>query len=263
MNCPSRLVPLAAIALPVLLAGSASAGVVLELKDLSPGKPPTVSKIMSATDRVRVEVDGNVLIFRGDKQVAWLVQADNTYVEMTREGVAGMADAMKQMEAQLAAMPPEQRAMVQAMMKGQAPGAGAPAPPAPLKWTANGKTDEIAGKPCKGYDGDRQGVVEEQVCAAQWEAFGLARSDFRAFEDMAEFMRSMKGPMADSVKVRVADAEIPGVPLRTIIKTVRGEQVQEITKIEKADVDLSLFDLPAGAKPHDIGAGMPAGRRGR
>src|SRR5262249_46358724 len=98
--------------------------------------------------RIRVEADGpsgkNVVIFDGDKQGLWLIQpGDNSYSEITQETIAGlgqmmgqanqqMSDAMKKMQEQMANMPPQQRAMMEQMMKGRGmamPGATAPAAP--------------------------------------------------------------------------------------------------------------------------------------
>ena len=51
---------------------------------------------------------------------------DKSYIVMDEamldEVSAQMSEAMKEMEAQLASMPPEQRAMVEQMMKGQMQG---------------------------------------------------------------------------------------------------------------------------------------------
>lgn len=267
----ASLSALAAAATLALAAGGfaseARAGVVLEFQDISPGEPPTTSKAWGGSDRVRVEIEGNVLIFRGDKQVAWLIQPDGTYIEMTKEGMAGVADAMKELEAQLAGLPPEQRAMVEAMMKQQGAGAGsAPAAPqAPLTWTRNGKSDTVGGRACLGWDGSRAGRVEEEACATEWAALGFSRDDFAGFERMAEFMKTMTGPISQQVQARIVDETLDGMPLRLTRRSPQGPQVHEVTKIEKADVPASLFELPPGLRKQSMGdmADPGEGRRGR
>ena len=69
-----------------------------------------------------------------------------------------------------------------------------------------------------------------------------------ALEKFAAFMMEMTGPMAAAARERgpMVDANMPGVPLRSSIKTSQGESVHEITKMEKTSVDATLFDVPAG-----------------
>ena len=235
----------------------ASAGVVLEFTDRSPGEEASLSKAFIGPQNARIESGGQVMIFRGDKQVLWILDPQaNTYMELTKEGVPGMpADAMKQMEAAMAGMSPEERAMVESMMKGRgAPGAPAPAaPPAPLTWAANGTSDSIGGHACKGWDGSRGGKLQEQICASDWTTFGLTESDFGSLLQLAEFMKKMTGPMAQQAQRPLMEADVPGLPLRSVIKSPQGDSIHEITKIDKTDVASSLFELPAGAKKESMG----------
>ena len=243
----------------------ASAGVVMEFTDRSPGETPEISKAFVGADRARIESGGQVMIFRGDKQVLWIVDpAANTYMTLTKDGIPGMADAMKELEASLAGMSPEERAMVEGMMKrqaGGAPGMPAAAPPA-TTWKANGTSDTIGGHACRGWDGTRSGRLEEQICAAEWTTFGLTESDFAALQQLGEFMKTMTGPMTQQGQKPLMEPAVPGIPLRSVSKSPQGDHVHEVTRIEKSDVAGALFELPAGAKEQAMdGAPGPRGRR--
>ncbi len=104
------------------------AGVVLEMitKDAS-GTQTETSTIYVEAGKVRLDnLGGNsnsemTMIFR-DEQMLMLNHQEKTYVVMDETMFdqinAQMSDVMKQMEAQLANVPPEQRAMMEQMMKG-------------------------------------------------------------------------------------------------------------------------------------------------
>src|ERR1041385_6452189 len=63
---------------------TASAGVVMEFEQRGPGQPAMTGTTWIAGDRMRTEMGGNVVIFRADKQVLWIIQpAEGRYMEMT------------------------------------------------------------------------------------------------------------------------------------------------------------------------------------
>lgn len=253
-----------------LAAAQAHAGVVMEMVDkpAGAGRTPATTKISAAADRVRVEAQGQVVIFRGDKQVLWAIDPQaKTYMELTKDAMAGMADAMKEMQAALAGMSAEERKMVEGMMKGQMGGMGAaPAPVEPLTWRGNGTEDRLIDHACRGYDGVVGGKVTQVICAAEWATFGLSPEDFSGFQAFGAFMKEMTGPMASmagQMKASIPDAEMPGVPLRTVVKSPQGDDVHEVTRLEKSAIDPALFDLPSGLAKQsmeDMG-GAPPRRR--
>src|SRR5262245_45963489 len=85
------------------------------------------------------------VIFDGGKQVMWMINdAKKSYYEMTKADVdrlgAQMNDAMAQMQAQMANLPPAQRAQIEAMMRGR--GMPAAAPPVKPEYRKIG-TDKV------------------------------------------------------------------------------------------------------------------------
>lgn len=260
-----RLVLPLALGLVLASAAPVRAGVVIESTDKGPGdSAPARSRALVGADRVRVEADGRVMIWRADKQVLWVLDpAERSYLELTKQGMGAMADAMKQAQAAMADLPPEQRAMVESMMRQRG---GAPAAPKePLAWTVNGTADSVGGRACVGYDGKRSGKLERTICSAPLAALGFAESDFDALRQLAEFMKGLAGPMAQHQVQGLPDADVPGLPVRMVIKESGGDQVHEVVRLETAAVEPSQFEVPAGyaKQSMDEMAGGGAGHRGR
>src|SRR3990170_3608288 len=93
-----------------------------------PGKEATT--VYLGKDRMRTETKGSgrdqVFIYRGDRKLFWMLDnKEGTYTEMTREDVkklkGRMDEAMKTYEEQMKNVPPEQRKMMEAMMKSRMP----------------------------------------------------------------------------------------------------------------------------------------------
>ena len=144
-------------------------------------------------------------------------------------------------------MPPEQRAMVEQMMKGKA----MPARPEKkvFKKVASGVK---AGKwRCDRYEGYRGGQLIEEVCTTSWKDLGIDQKDFHVMERMGEFMNELSPDAASNFNFGSEDWEAnhgyPGVPVRTISYSM-GKKVSqtEIQEIKKQKIDSSLFELPKG-----------------
>ncbi len=110
-------------------------------------------------NRIRVETSGmngekQAFVFDGTKQIMWMINYDKkTYSEITKDDAdrlgGQMSDAMGKMQAQMQAMPPEQRARIEAMMKGRMPpGAGAAAK-TEYKKTGTGQVGEMGLRPVR------------------------------------------------------------------------------------------------------------------
>ena len=269
-----RLITLSVAALVVL--GSASlgtAGVVMKFTAHGTGddaKPMSGSMEMQG-DSVRVDNEGTTMIFRGDKQVVWVIPAgSDSYMEMTKDSMkqaaAGMDAAMAAMKDQLANMPPEQRAMVEKMMAQRAQPAAAPAPVSEtLKPT--GKTETIAGHATTAYDSYQGAERVRESWVADWKVFDLTAADMRPLEEMADFMSALAPGMAKRMDTGFAahysgkDA-LPGVPLRVVAFSKTGDWTHEITSLQRQDVAAARFEVPAGLTKEDAMSEMQ-GHQGR
>jgi hypothetical protein len=278
-SCP-RLSPAVLLAVSVLSLAPAPdvrAGVRIDFEHRSPATAPAASgSAWIEADRLRTEADGQVMIFRADLRggLVWAWSAGKKeYMELTRAQAEQMGGMMAEMEKQLAALSPEERAMAQQMMgaqMGAAAGrygtnANAPAAlPAPMKVTPLGKTETIHGFACSAQEVRRGATVEGEYWITGWEQFHLAPADFGVFEKLAAFLRDATGGMAAAPKdalaqLRGADG-LAGVPVRVITpERGGGTSVHDITKLEKQDIAASQFELPPGMTKQS----MDMGGRGR
>lgn len=242
----------------LLLASAARAGVVMQFEHReADGQPPVIGTAWINPDRVAMVIDEQTMIYRADEQVlrTWS-EGSKTYQEITKETAAGISDAMKQMQDMLQSMPPEQRAMVEQMMKqrGAPAMSAAPAAPAgPAEIVATGKTQTLRGWACSSYEERRDGRSESELWVTDWAGFGLVPSDFTVFKSLAEFVKTMAGPMAKQMESAYArsweDERLPGVPVRIV--TLPDKSVHDITKLERQDIPASRFEVPAGMTPDD------------
>ena len=109
---------------------AARAGTVIQQEGGEIGSKNPKSKITMYLDAGKLRVDTqdsenkSILIFDANKQVMWMINpAENSYREMDKAQMDAMGQqmskAMEQMQAQMANMPPEQRKMMEDMMKGK------------------------------------------------------------------------------------------------------------------------------------------------
>lgn len=172
----------------------------MELTDLKTNKIIKQELLIDNT-RLRMNIDaGSSVLFLTDggrNRLVMLDKTKNEYTEMDQQTMnqlgAQMQGAMAQMEAAMKNMPPEQRAMMEKMMKGKMPVPQAAAS-APTTYTANGSAT-VNGFPCTKYDGERAGSRVAEVCAAPLAAVRLSASDFQLFDKMREFMSGFQSAL--------------------------------------------------------------------
>lgn len=245
-----------------------AAGVVMEMtgKDAS-GELTERTMIYALKNRIRmddVELDGEAvessMIFLGDRFL-YVDHEDKSYIVMDEtmlDQVSSKIDeAMKEMEKQLAGMPPEQRAMVEQMMKGQMPGmmdepdARAPA----HKIKAMGKSK------WRSYDCRQYAVFEgaektQEVCAADLDEIDSADDVMSAFRSMAAYMTKMTEslPMGSDEDVNPVELmdQMEGFPVHTV--EYRNGRVVSETSLESVveqDLDKKQFAAPEGYRRQD------------
>jgi hypothetical protein len=266
--------------------GSAVAGVVVTSTqtDLDTKKVnPTTAYI--DTDRMKIVNPDNIMIFRGDLNRAWMIEPQKrSYIEWTPEtmqqmsaGVnAQMTAAMARMQAEMAKLPPEQRAQMEAMMAGRgglaalAGGRGAaPAAPPQVRYSRAGGSKTVAGWSCDQYRKTVNGQQEEDLCIARIAATGFSQADFQVFDRFSAFMSPMTSqpsvPKNDIMNWNDMNKAIgfQGVPLDTVMYSGgRPNMQQTVNKAERTAIPASTYELPSGLTKQDISAmfGPPGGR---
>lgn len=273
------------------LAGAADAAVVVVTESetasppagqaaAKPAKPQYRGTMYLDGEHVRIdgtsntkdgEMEGTVLFRAQPESFVFLDAGDKSYTEMTREDakrIGGALDtARKQMQEQLAKMTPEQRKVVEQAMAGMGGDVLMKAPPAkkavePAKAVANGTTDKVADRACKGFDVTRGGTKIAEACIASWADLGLSPQDVEGLRKMTAFQQQMlaevnfeglqAAPGAEAFEVI---DQVKGFPLR--VKTgLNGKRpmAMRVVKIERKDVDPKLFTVPQGWTKKDLAA---------
>lgn len=217
------------------------------------------------------EMEGTVLFRAQPESFVFLNSGDKSYTEMTRadaKRIGGAIDtARRQMQEQLAKMSPEQRKVVEQAMAGMGGDVLMKAPPQkhavePAKAVANGTTDRIADRACKGFDVTRGGKKIAEACVASWADLGLTPKDVEGLRKMTAFQQQMlsevnfeglqAAPGAEAFEVI---DQVDGFPLR--VRTgMNGKRPMSmrVVKIERKDVDPKLFGVPQGWTRKDLAA---------
>lgn len=258
----------AAVAAACLMTGTlyAANGIQITAKTTSGGSTET-SQIQLDANHMRADAHGidgvnGLVIFDGTKQVMDIVNVDNkTYREITKadiDRIAGqMSDAMSRMNQAMANMTPEQRAQVEAMMRGRMGGARGAAP-VKTEYRKTG-TDRVGKWTCDKYEGYRSGQKVSELCTVPASTLGFSESDFAVTEQMRDFFSKVMPARADQMlSIGSADAGFSGVPVRSI--TYAGGSVEsttELTDFSRQNIPDSTFQVPAGFQRQPF---VPMGR---
>ncbi|MBT8089946.1 MAG: hypothetical protein KJO01_07040 [Gammaproteobacteria bacterium] len=244
-----------------LLSSLAHAGVVMDMvtKNAS-GREDDRSTIYAQSKMVRMdEVRGNEIessmIFLGN-EFLYVDHRKKSYMvmdeAMLNEVSAQISDAMKQMEAELARMPPEQRAMVEQMMKGQMGGMMGQKdtpPPAPsVKAVGSGKW---LSKTCRKYAVFEGAEKTQELCAAELDDVDGGDEVMAAFRSMAAYITKMTESMPMDVNDGMNPGElmdqIDGFPVLTT-DYENGVAVREtsVDSVIEKNLEPGLFAAPDG-----------------
>ena len=254
----------------VLTSPAAVAGVVLGMttRDAS-GQQTQASKIYAQSEMVRIDSIGGgsdeqiSMIFRDDV-VLMINHSDKTYIvldeAMLEEIGSRMSAAMQQMEAQLAQMPPEQRAMVEKMMQGQMQGMmsqhdAASTPPLRVE---RGELSEWKSYPCVRYSVYTGDEKSEDICAASHDAIAGIDDVMQGFRKMSGFLTRMLESLPDSFGGMAENPmnmleQIDGFPVYTA-HLEKGAVSAETTldSATEESLDESMFVAPAGYREQDL-----------
>lgn len=196
-------------------------------------------------NRLRVNDGDTSILFltQGGDRLVILTKSRNEYQEIDKAMMDQMGGMMAQLEAAMKGIPPEQRAMMEQMMKGKM-GAAAPAAAAPPTYTAKG-AGNVSGFRCTNYDEMQGGQKTAELCTAAPADLGLNPADFQVFSRMQAFTQAMQGPMAQMMpRGSGPRTGLNGFPVQTVDfkagKAASRELVKSITDVALTDADFSL-----------------------
>ena len=253
-----------------LAAAPLFAGVRIQMEDSDvASKKVTTQVMMLDNTRFRMDADEKTSVMfltdGGRNRMVILDRGRNTYQEIDQQTMdqmgQQMAGAMAQMDAAMKNMPPEQRAMMEKMMKGKMPQAG----PAIVKvvYTAKG-SGTVNGFSCTKYDGMQGAQKVSEICAASPSQIKMNPGDFQVFEKMKQFTAGItdalkNSPMASSMQsVSMAPSGIEGFPIQSI--TFRNGQPSDRVELKSAatasfsDADFSVGSAKKVEMPGMSGA---------
>ncbi|HXE74477.1 MAG TPA: DUF4412 domain-containing protein [Candidatus Xenobia bacterium] len=255
MRVSSKRALLSIAAVWLLLAGSAAAGVRVETEQREPGSNTALGRTVYYLDagRLRLEAQSEegediVIIFRADRSLAWLIdQRDGTYVELTPEKIARLRENLeaqrKQMEKDLAQLPPEQRAAIEQMMGG-AGGA--------VSYRAAGQNEKVDSFVCTRYEVLQQDERTAEIWAASLDQLHIQPAEFRTLTDLGRLLEPLgeQGPVDQIKQMRAME----GFPVRSV-SYVGGTAIaeQRVVKAERQRFEAGLFDLPPGLRQTEPG----------
>ena len=243
------------------------AGVVMDMvtRDAA-GQETDRSQIFAQSGILRVnggaggESSNVSMIFLGEEFLV-LDHAEKSYIVMDEamldQLTSSMSGAMQQIEAELANLPPEQRAMAEQMMKGQMQSmmgqqAGSAAKPR-VEAVGNGQWQ---GNSCTNYAVYEGGQKTQLVCATSLDHIGGMDEMTLAFERMAQFVRKLTEalpiPIGDSMSPGEIMDQIDGFPVQRTLY-LNGEVTGEysLESLTEKELDDSLFAAPDDYKRTD------------
>ncbi len=196
-------------------------------------------------------------IFRGDKEL--ILAVDDIKKECTEIDKATMdkmgqtmQKAMKQMEAQLAQMPPEQRAMMEGMMNQQMLALGQ-ASKASYSVVKVGKTAKIGPYNCELYEVMLNNKKVRALWVTKWNNLKHSKKLLEAFVMMSDFLKDLFATFQNSPMYNSFDnpythsKEIDGFPVK-VIEYEEGLARLETTfnKVQQKKLAPTLFEAPKG-----------------
>ena len=241
------------------VSGAASAGVYLESSEIDlsvkPAPPPEVSKIWFDGGRMRSnDGTGDGVIFKNQSIYA-LDPDKKSYTVVDKAAMDRMggqlAEMRKKMEAQMANMPPERRAMMEQMMSQMGGGAGAKQA-VKREVTATGRTETVGGFKCKVWEVSVDGVKDQELCAAAPGSLPGGTEVLATMREIGEMLKGLTEGMGSMARRNATDswadlAKINGIPILTRdFAGGKASSEMRLSVIRSESVPGSMFEVPAG-----------------
>src|SRR3972149_3617041 len=256
-------------------AGIAQAGAVfrIEVEDLAAGGKVEITEMKIEGNRMRTDSGGEdptSMIFLGDTDEMYVIDhGEKTYLLVDRQTMEAMAnqmnEAMKQMEQALANVPPEQREMMERMMKERMGSMPSTSPPAEPVVRSLGERESVNGVACEWKEVTRNEVVDLKACVCGWTDMAGGDELRQMALEMKDFVSTLLdsfSSLASSAGFGSSLAENPmssmenlgGFPLisedfdgGTLARRSRFQSVDEVA------ISDDEFRPPSGYKKQDLG----------
>jgi hypothetical protein len=241
----------------LLAVGAAQAGVYIESvdRDVRTNKiePSQKMYVQNGSGRF-VDPTGATALIKGD--VLYILNdAEKSYTVLDKPTIDALAKKINaqfdQVKEQLARLPPEERAQVEAVMAKQVPALAGK-----LNYTIDakdtGKSDTVEGRACKVWNVTRNGELDEQMCVASFNQLP-GKEDLQAvfkrfaavYEEIAKSSQILDGAMMNEFN---ALTKINGYPLRSrdYDNGKLGDTERLVKVWREESFPASMFEVPAG-----------------
>jgi hypothetical protein len=232
----------------------AAGGVLIVEKTTAADGPTRTHHVQIDKDWMRMEHqtsgDKQAFIFDATNDVVRIVHyGKQTYTEMTRADVdrlgVQMSEAMARMQEQMKKLPPQQRAMMDAMLKGRGMTGGAA-----VERTTYQKvgTDRVGRWTCDTYEGYRNNQKTSELCTVDPGVLGFVAADFEVSRKLAEFFRKLVPKDADNMFSlgRPDEQGFSGVPVRRVFSVGPRRTTTEMVEVSRQSFPPATFEVPAG-----------------
>jgi len=237
----------------------AQAGVRIEsvTRNIASGKEGAAQIMYVQGGALRVETsNGEIMLFNNDTMYL-IDNADRSYRSIDKATMEQLAltlgAAMQQMQAQLAKLPPEQRAQMEQLLGSRLGGAAAQKPDV-YESVDTGRSDSVDGRACRTWQIKRNGMIDSEVCVVPYASLG-GKEDIQALlRRMAEMFESLTKALpqaaASVTGAMHAYTRINGYPVRSRGFTAgKPDGDEEVLKSWKEQaVPATMFEPPAGYK---------------
>lgn len=229
------------------------------------GETVGTDTVYIADGKVRVDNSrGGYMLFDSRERTMTMVEpGDRSYMVMTEESLRSMGNAvqqaMQQLEAQMANMPPEQREQMRRMMKERMGGvmdAGGKA--AKPEIVRTGETKSVAGYECRVVRIMLDGASTGSACMTDFETLGIPDEDRRTIEAMMEFSLALTEQFGEMMPAHMEAMAAEGYPMEYESRA-GGTPIQGSLKSVKTDALAgNLFTIPDDYTERSM-PGMPGG----
>lgn len=238
----------------IAIATAAGAGTTIRTENRFGGDASS-DAIHIAGGKMRIQTSGDAsgfMIFDSAARTVTIVQPqEQSYMVMDEETIRSMGNAvqqaMKQLESQLANLPPAQREQMRKMMEQQMGGMMGGNKPASRPEIVNtGETRTVAGYDCGVVRIMVDGASKGSACMADLAALGIPEEDRQTIRAMTDFSLALTEQFGDMMPAHMQAMAAQGYPVQ-YDSTVGGTAISgSLEGVETGSLDPGLFQVPAG-----------------
>ncbi len=207
-------------------------------------------------------LDSNEMIFRGESREMIVVDhGGKSYMVIDEAMINSLGERLSDVEAQmleaLKNVPPEQRAMMEKMMKGRMPPQAAGPARSRVELRRTSESGNKNGYPCVKYEAVLDGRKVREVWVTPWDNVEGGDEAAEAFEAMAEFFTEMRDSMPRFGRDENENdnpfedmKELNGFPVLTYEYATDGslESESALNSSTRRTLNLEEFEPPSGYK---------------